>query len=534
MMRSLPIALLTAALIFAPPAHAKKRSEVHPYLELDQTVFGSLKPSGPALTYTTVAAGIDASTSGPRAEAQVSARYEYRHAWNKQSSDSHVVSGLARARVDVAPNLLSLEGGALGTRVRTDQRGDAPNLGLDTPSNTSQLYSAYVGPTLATQVGGLNVGAFYRFGYSKVDTQTPAFLPVGSPSIGSFDSATNHSAGASVGMKSGVLPFGWTVSAGYTHEDASQLDQRFEGKYGRADVVVPLGPTVAATGGVGYEKIESSQRDAKRDAAGNAIVDDNGRFVTDPASPRRLSYDTSGLIWDVGVLWKPSRRTSLAAKVGRRYGSMTYGLDASYSPNARNAFSVVAYDGVTTFGQEIGAAVARIPTNFVVSRDPFSNQFGGCVQGGAGAGAGACLSPALQSLASGTYRSRGVGGQWSFAHNRLSGGVGIGYAQRRFYAPPVGGFAIAGTTDRTVYVDASVGYKLDEASALTGSFYANWYDSGILAAPRVLGVGGTASYVRNFGPQFSTQASLGLYSSDVDGLGSSLTAAGQLGARYTF
>ncbi len=533
-MRSLPIAALAAVVVFAPPAHAKKRTEVHPYLEIDQTVFGSLKPSGPALTYTTLAAGIDASTSTTRAEAQVSARYEYRHGWSNNAGDQHVVSGLARGRYDVVPNLLSLEGGALGTRARTDIRGSAPLLGLGNPSNTSQLYSVYAGPTLATQVGPLNVGAFYRLGYSKAETETRGLLPPGSAVLGGLDSSVNHTAGANVGMKSGLLPFGWNVTVGYSRDDASVLDQRFEGKFVRADVVVPVTPTVALTGGVGYEKIQSSQRDALLDAGGNPVVDSNGRFVTDPASPRRLSYDQSGFIWDVGVLWRPSRRTSLAARVGRRYGDMTYIGDFSWQISENQALQIGAYDGITTFGQQIGGALRSIPTQFVVSRDPFSSQFGGCVFGSGSAGAGACLSPALQSIAQGTYRNRGIGGVWRYSRNRLSVGLAAGYAQRRFYAPPVGGFSINGVTDSSIYAQANVGYRLDEVSGIDTSAYLNWYESGVAGAPRVMGAGGTASYFRNFGPRLTGSASVGLYTSDIDGFESTVTGAAQVGARYTF
>jgi len=50
------------------------------------------------------------------------------------------------------------------------------------------------------------------------------------------------------------------LSAGYEREDTSQLDQRYEGKYARADVTVPVGPTLALLGGVGYEDIEISER----------------------------------------------------------------------------------------------------------------------------------------------------------------------------------------------------------------------------------------------------------------------------------
>ncbi len=533
--RSLPIALIAAVLILAPPAHAKRRTEVHPYLEIDQTVLVDLKNSGPLLTYTSLAAGIDASTSGPRAEAQISARYEYRLDWGRNTRDSHVISGLARGRFDAVPNLLSIEGGALGTRARSDSRGIAPLVGLGNPANIAQLYSVYAGPTVATHVGGVDIGAFYRFGYSKVDTHIRGSLPAGSPEIGSFDDDTNHSAGVSVGMKSGVwLPFGWTVSGGYTRDDASQLDQRFEGKYARADVVVPVTPTVALTGGAGYEDIKASQRDARRDAGGNPVVDANGRFVTDPSSPRLLSYDTSGFIWDVGVLWRPSPRTSLEAKIGHRYGGMTYIGDFSWRIDPDNAVQVGAYDGITTFGQQIGSALSRIPTQFVAARDPFGAQFSGCVFGATGGSAGACLSPALQSISNGVYRSRGIGAIWRHTRGRISTGVALGYAERHFFAPPTAGFAINGTTDQSFYAQGNFAYRIDERSGIDATAYADWYDSGLPGASRVLGVGSTASYFRNFGPKLTGSASLGLYSTSVENFASSLVGAAQLGARYTF
>ena len=65
------------------------------------------------------------------------------------------------------------------------------------------------------------------------------------------------------------------MSGGYEREDASQLDQRFEGKYARADVTVPIGPTFALLGGVGYEDIEIGQRDPVLDtlrAAQPAVI----------------------------------------------------------------------------------------------------------------------------------------------------------------------------------------------------------------------------------------------------------------------
>ena len=50
MMRSLPIAVLTAVVVFAPSAEAKKRTEVRPYLEVNQTALADLKNRGPIST----------------------------------------------------------------------------------------------------------------------------------------------------------------------------------------------------------------------------------------------------------------------------------------------------------------------------------------------------------------------------------------------------------------------------------------------------------------------------------------------------
>ena len=533
--RTLVIFAAAGVVAFAPPAQAKHRTEVHPYLEVDQTVFSDLKNGGGTQAYTTLAAGIDASVSTPRAEGQISYRYEHRFGWGGKTADEDIHSGLARGRYQLVPNLLSFEAGALATRARTDIRGDASNLFVGNPTNVSQIYSVYAGPSLATRIGDLDVGAFYRFGYTKVQNRTQGVLLAGQPVLGSFDDSTSHVASAHVGMAPGALPFGWNVTTGYEREDAGQLAQRFESEYVRGDVTVPITPTVAAVGGVGYEKIKSSQKDALRDATGNPVVDSSGRFATDPASPRLLTYDQSGFIWDVGVLWRPSRRTSLEARVGRRYGSMTYIGSFSYQPSEDTALQVGVYDGIQTFGRQLNSALSSLPTQFTVARNPFGSGIGGCVFGSAGGAAGGCLNDALQSLANGTYRSRGINGVWRYGRGPWGAGVGVGYAERRFFAPAGTVLAAtAGTTDRSVYAQGYVARRLDAQSSLDGSVYVNWYNSGLLGAPDVLGTGATGTYSRTFGHRLSAQASLGLYSQRVDGVDSSLIGSALLGARYQF
>lgn len=532
-MRRLFILAAAGVLILAPRAYAQKRQlQVVPYLEVSQAFFADLKNGGDVLTYTTLTSGVDASVRTQRTEVQVNYRYDYRLSWSRNQGDQQIHSGIARGRQLLVPNLLSLEVGGLATRTRVDIRGAAPNALVGNPSNTTQLYSAYAGPSLATNLGELKLGANYRFGYTKVESRARGALISGQPLLDIFDSSTSHVATGTIGMGTGSLPFAWTVSGGYEREDARQLDQRFESKIVRGDVTVPVTETVALVGGVGYEDIEASQRDALRDATGEPLLDANGRFQTDPASPRLLAFDQSGFIWDTGVVWRPSRRTSAEFRVGHRYGSMTYVGSISYQMSEALAFQARLYDGIQTFGRQLNQSLAALPTQFTVARNPFGNQVGGCIY--SVAGGGGCLDSALQSVATGTYRSRGLNTVLSYQRGPTRAGIGGGYAQRKFFAPSTAFFSTNGVKDESYYLQAFVARQLDELSSVDASVYANLFDSGIVGAPDVFGAGATAAYYRRFGSRFTGTAALGIYSSRVEDVASSLTGSALLGAKYEF
>jgi hypothetical protein len=536
--RALLLIGAAGVIVFAPGARARASTEVRPYLEIDQTVYSDFSGNsnnggGGTSAYTTLAAGIDASINTPRTEGQISYRYEHRFGWDRETGDSDIHTGLARAQYTLVPDLLRIEGGALATRTRTDIGSIAANPVIGNPDNVSQLYSIYAGPTLATQLGNFDIGAAYRFGYTKV-TDRYGGLSGSQSDLGVFDSSTSHVLNANVGQRVGVLPFGWNVSGGYEREDANELDQRFESGFVRAEVTVPVSPTVALVGGAGYEKIQSSNRDALRDADGNPIIDGGGRFETDPNSPRVLSYDQSGFIWDVGILWRPSPRTSLEARVGRRYGSMTYIGSFSYQPNDDFAFQADVYDGVQTFGRQINSALSSLPTQFTLAQNPFGSSISGCVFGAAGGAAGGCLNSALQSIANGTYRSRGVDAVARYSHGPWSAGVGLGYTERTFLAQ-TGVLAIAnGLKDRSYFAQANVTRQLTSHSGIDGTVYIDWYEPGLSGATNVLGAGATGSYYHNFTRRLTGTASLGLYSTRVEDVDSSLIGAAQVGARYQF
>jgi hypothetical protein len=535
MMRPIIIGAALAALLAASPASAQSRDRhksIAPYIELGQVLTADLQ-SGDVLTYSTVAAGVDASIQTQRTQLQVSYRYERRISWDKKVGDDDVHSGLARAAVKVAPGF-SFEGGALATRARSDIRGAAPGVLAGNVDNISQVYSAYVGPTLATHVGPMSVNASYRFGYTKVESPGATGVAPGSPKLDVFDSSKSHLAQASVGVKAGtVLPVGVTASAAYERDDASQLDQRYEGKYARADLVLPVLPTVALTAGAGYEKITVSQKDALLDAGGQPVTDGNGRFKTDPASPRRIAYETDGLIYDAGVIWRPSPRTTLQARVGKRYGGMTYTGSLSYAASRSLGLQIGVYDSVDTFGRQLRDGIASLPTSFLDQRDAFGQQFSGCTYGTSGEAAGGCLNGIFQSISSSSYRARGVDGVLAANRGPLHFGIGAGYANRRFYSPGGAGFVVNGVTDESYYGQAFISAAIDRNSGVTGTVFANYFQSGITNTPGVLGTGATGLYYHNFG-RVGTTASLGIYQFSQEGTDDQVSGSAQLGMRYQF
>lgn len=523
------LAAFTAGL----PAVAEARTDISPYLEVGQILTADLKNGGDVLTYSMLAAGIDASVKGPRSEVQLNYRYERRFGWGNSVADQSVHTGLARARLDVVPDLLSLEAGALATRARSDFRGDAPALFVGRTDNVTQVYSAYAGPTLARSIGELDLSAAYRVGYTRVSAKDNFVTPIGQPVLDRFSDALSHSATASIGMKSGALPFGWTVSGYYEREDAGQLDQRFQNKGVRGDVTLPVAPTLALVGGVGYQDLTVSQRPVLLDPGGAPVIDANGRFVKDKAAPRQLAYEFDGLYWDAGVLWRPSKRTSLEARVGRRYGSMSYTGSLNWQATQHSMVQAVLYDEVQTFGQQLNDNLSRLPTSFIIPRNVLAGNVSGCIFGDAGTGT--CLNDALGAISTAAYRNRGLAILWSTQRGRWKAGLGAGYNQRKYIATAQPGvFSNNGVRDEMWYGQGTIGYALSERTDLTGDLFVTLFDPGIAGAGDILSTGSTGSITHRLTRKLDANATLGLYSSRVDGFDGNLIASAFAGLRYSF
>ena len=447
---------------------------VQPYIEVAQIVSAELTPGNDVVTFTQVAVGVDVNVQGRNSGAAVSLRYERNIGYGDNSVDTDTISGIARGTLALVPNALSFEAGGLAARTRIDAGGGTTANPLVREDAESRIYSVYAGPSLDTRVGAVDLQGVARVGYNRFEADDALITQAGN-SVDVFDDSVTYLGQLRAGVRPGeILPVGLAVTAGGFQEDIGNLDQRVRDLFVRGDVTVPLTNNLALVAGAGYEDVEISSRDALRDANGVPVIGTDGRFITDEASPRQIAFAVDGLLWDVGVLWRPSSRTNLAASVGRRYDSTTYYGSFTYVPNQRSAFAVSAYDGVSGFGGVLNNALAGLDSDFQAIRNPVTGDFGGLVSGTEGQ----ALVGGLGSTRSAAFRGRGVRASYQRTMGRTVAALGAGYDRRTFIA--AAGTVLApvnGLTDESYYVIGGLTRQIGQDANITTNAYVNWFNA---------------------------------------------------------
>jgi hypothetical protein len=503
---------------------------VQPYIEVSQILSAELSPGSDVVTFTQVAVGVDVNLQGRNSAAVVSVRYERNIGYGDDSVDVNTVSGIASGSLGVIPGVLSFDAGALASRTRIDAGGGTTANPLVRDNNESRIYSAYAGPNLQTQLGDVTLDGVARVGYNRFEADDALVTQQGQ-TLDLFDDSITYLGQLRAGVRPGtVLPVGLAVTAGGFQEDISNLDQRVRDLYVRGDVTVPVTSDLALVGGIGYENVEISSRDALRDANGNAVIGDDGRFVTDMSVPRQIAFDVDGLLWDVGVLWRPSSRTSLQAAVGRRYDSTTYYGTFTYNPSERSGFALSVYDGVSGFGGVLGNSLARLGTDFEAVRNPVTGDFGGLVNNAEGQG----LVGAPGSARAAAFRGRGAVASYQRTMGRTTALLGAGYDRRTFIA--AAGTVLApvnGLVDESYYLIAGLSREFGQGANITTNAYANWFNGA--GNNNVTAVGASAAYNQSITQRLVGRAAVG-----VDYVDSQFTAqdfavaTALVGLRYNF
>ena len=517
-------------------APTRQRLRIDPYVEANQTYTRQIEPGDEDAAYANLAAGVDASVQGRRGGGSVSLRYDRVISYGDDFADSDNVSGVARGYAALAPGV-TVEAGGLAARTRAEAGGGAA-LASGQPidrDNEARVYSAYAGPAVSTRVGVADVSASYRFGYNRIEE----------PAVGVVDNSLTiddvaqesyaHSANARVGVAPGaVLPVGLAVGAGAFQEEVSFSDQRVRDVYARGDVTVPLAPGLAAVGGVGYEYVEISNRDILRNGAGDPVLDARGRVQTDESAPRQIAFETEGLIWDVGVVWKPSRRTQFEAHYGRRYDSDTYYGSFGWQASSRTSVSASVYDNVSGFGGTITNALANLPSGFVASRNSLTGDFTGCVSGTGADGSASCLGGALSSVRGAVFRNRGGQLAYATSNGRISTSLAVGYDRRSFFGAQGTALAAAdGAVDQSYYAYVGLGAPVDAFSSFSLNGYASYLDPGSSELNDALLLGASAAYSRTLFRNLSARAAVSVDTIDSELLDET-NASALVGLRYDF
>ena len=272
--------------------------------------------------------------------------------------------------------------------------------------------------------------------------------------------------------------------------------------------------------------------DAVRDPLGNPVLDKNGRFITDFATPRYVALKKDDPIWDAGFIWRPSRRTNLEAHVGYRYGQISEYGAFTYMPTPKQNLSVVVYDNLGGFGGDLNNTLSNLSSQFQTVRDSITGNISSCLSTAA---AGGCLGGVLGSANSAFGLGHGVTIGYDLHFGRWDTGVGVGYDVHRYIsASQTVDAHINGKADTYYWVDAFVGAAINEKSQFQSTLNIYKYHSGLVLSGDVTSVRLVSIYQYFPSKHLSFNASLALNASFNQSQADLWSSTLSLGVRYTF
>ena len=517
--------------IFDHTTPGERHQIIAPYIEAGQVVDAALSPTSDVTTYSVMAAGIDAALEGRNNQGILSLRLERRQGWGKVAS-GWSYSGLARASSAIIQDALRLDVAGYASQVRVDSTGTTlPGTG---PTDALvQTYTVYGGPSLNTDVGQVKVDGHYRIGYSSLGTPTAPTAPAGT-GADIFAHSTVQEATLGAKVRPGDMgPVGFGIDGGYYQENISNLDQLARDYHARGEATIMVASDVALTGGVGYESVLVSSRDAVRDpVTGAPVYGADGRLLTDYSKPRQIALDSQGMIWDAGVTWRPSPRTEFQAVVGRRYGDFGGFGHFTYHPTSRQTINVLVYNNLGGFGGQMANSLTNLPTQFTVYRDGITGNISSCV--GATTG-GTCVTGALGSVRSTVYRSRGVTLAYAIDLGTTQVGLGTGYDHRTYISAP--GTALAalnGKSDNYYWGSAFVAHEFDAHATLSNTLDVYWFQTGVALGSDAVTIRATSIYSYLFTKHLSASAAASVEGVNRQAIADAWSASAKVGMRYTF
>ena len=517
------------------PGRAQRtgRPKITPYIDVREFTQGALKGDAETVTYAEAIAGLGVEYNTRRVASTLFYTYTRRIRQQGDVGRSGSHNGIARASIRLIPDVSALDVGAIATYTRVNPSGAAPLGNIGNADNISQVYGAYIQPSVATHIGELDVSSSYRFSYVTSGNSTRG-VPI-TPGFDRFSNSTSHLANAQVGMKRGSLQFSWTLSSQYRREDSGQLGERFQNYNEILETRLPITDTVALVTSGGYESSKNSKDSTLTDANGIPILDSNGRFQADPADPRVLTYDVDGFVADGGLIWAPSRRTHVEARAGYRYGGFTVSGLVELRPDARSSLALVVFDRLESFARGLTNGLAGAPTQLQEPDDigGGSTPYSQCVFG-KNPGVGTCLGGTLGSSAASMYRSSGVNFVYGYQMRQTTLNFGGGYARRTYQDDPTLTVSLDGVVDQTIFVTGGLNHALSAKSSVDFSFNGNLFINGQAGTPDVQSLVLNGRYSRILGSSLIASASVSVEGSKREGDAADILGRAELGVRYNF
>jgi len=226
----------------------------------------------------------------------------------------------------------------------------------DEPGN-QQAFGAGVQPTFRHVFNNrIAVSGTYRYSLFEVEGGSEP-LRIGQPfslarGFGGASDTRSQSASASIGNSRRSDRVRVRLLGNYQRDRIEQLDEHYRNLRGVVDGDLAVTRFLSLLGSYGYEDISDVQDSVLVDPlTGLPVTSPEGLLQRDPANPRTVNFEYKGPTYDAGVRLTPSRRTTLVARVGKRYGDFSaYG---SFQQVLRSdlVFTAGYNDQLNTFGR---------------------------------------------------------------------------------------------------------------------------------------------------------------------------------------
>ena len=504
-----PLLLLIVVLLCTTAAVAEVRFAPH----IDVREILNIASAEDDQVYAELSAGFDVKVTRRRIQAQLAYDYGQRFAERGDVATERRHTLTARGTADLIKGWIALDAGAYAGLLNSDPRAGVSFSGSDSNPNLTQTFSGFIEPRFRREIGGATVvEASYRLGAASAGGQSRASggasggigLPTGEVPIDRSARSISQEARLKLSGESGAR-VRWSASGEAVRENSQRLDQLYRTYRGTIETQIRITREFGLIATGGYEDIQNTEQTFLVDANGRPIPDTNGDFQVDPAMPRREVFARTGATYEGGIIWAPSRRSSLRVRYGKTNGGNSLNGEAQFKLSSRLGVTGTFQQGIESFGRLLTRDIAGVPSSFIIT-DRQAAGLGNCVIG-VDPATGSCIGNATQAVSSAQFRSQA--GQLIIAGKkaRTTYSMTAIYNRRRFLdsqqlQTPTGDVVdptLTQRADQSLAVNGTISRRLGQRSTISLSAFAQRYQFALASSQDDSYFGGTLGYSTSIG-----------------------------------